>query len=86
MREMRRRVVRPVLAAVFVACAVSARAQTPSLGPADGRDLPPVDTGRVKVGDRAPDFTLESLGGGTVRLTAFRGKKNLILQFYRGHW
>lgn len=59
---------------------------SPVLGPADGRDLPAVDTGRVRVGDPAPDFTLESLRGGTITLSQFRGKRNVLLMFYRGHW
>lgn len=77
---------RSAVTLAMMACALPARAQTPRLGPADGRDLAAVDTGRVKVGDQAPDFTLESLAGGTVTLSAFRGKKSVILQFYRGHW
>jgi hypothetical protein len=56
------------------------------LGPADGRELPAVDTGRVKVGDMAPDFTLESLQDGPITLSQYRGSKNVILVFYRGHW
>lgn len=61
-------------------------AQATRLGPADARELPPVDTGRVRVGDIAPDFSLEALAGGPVTLSQFRGKKNVILVFYRGHW
>lgn len=75
-----------VVAALLALGPVAAGAQAAGLGPADGRDLPGVDTGRVKVGDPAPDFTLETLPGGTVILSQFRGKKNVILQFYRGHW
>jgi peroxiredoxin len=55
-------------------------------GPRDGLDLPPVDTGRVKTGDVAPDFALRSLAGPVVALTDYRGKKNIILVFYRGYW
>lgn len=58
----------------------------PRLGPADHVDLPPLDTGRVAVGTVAPDFTLESKDGGTVTLSQFRGKKIVVLVFYRGHW
>ena len=36
----------------------------------------------VKVGDRAPDFELESLSGEKVRLSDFLGKKNVVLFFY----
>lgn len=56
------------------------------LGPADGHDLPGVDLERVQVGDVAPDFTLASLAGPPVTLSDFRGEKNVVLVFYRGHW
>jgi hypothetical protein len=56
------------------------------LGPADGRDLPGVDLERVQVGQPAPDFTLASLAGPPVTLSSFRGAKNVVLVFYRGHW
>lgn len=59
---------------------------TPALGPKDGPTNPPTDLERVKVGDRAPDFTLESLDGRRVTLSSYRGAKNLVLVFYRGHW
>jgi peroxiredoxin Q/BCP len=36
----------------------------------------------IKVGDRAPDFELESLSGEKVRLSDFLGKKNVVLFFY----
>lgn len=70
----------------LVAVAASAGAQGRALGPANGRHLPPLDTGRVAVATVAPDFTLESKDGGTVTLSQFRGTKNVILVFYRGHW
>jgi hypothetical protein len=57
-----------------------------ALGPHDGRELPPVDTGRVAVGDIAPDFTLESYDDGVITLSDYRGSKDVILVFYRGHW
>jgi peroxiredoxin Q/BCP len=34
------------------------------------------------VGDRAPDFELEAVSGQKVRLSDFRGKKNVVLFFY----
>ena len=67
-----------------LAMASAARAQT--LGPVDGRDLSPADLERVGVGDEAPLFTLESYDGGPVDLAGFRGEKNVVLVFYRGHW
>jgi peroxiredoxin Q/BCP len=37
---------------------------------------------RVKVGDEAPDFVLKAQGGESVRLSDFRGKRNVVLFFY----
>jgi peroxiredoxin Q/BCP len=36
----------------------------------------------VKVGDKAPDFTLPSQMGDNVKLSEFLGKKNIVLYFY----
>ncbi len=36
----------------------------------------------VKVGDFAPDFTLESSAGNKISLSDFRGKKSVVLYFY----
>jgi len=36
----------------------------------------------LKVGDEAPDFELRSHRGGTVRLSDFRGKKNVVVAFH----
>ena len=63
-----------------------ANAQSTVLGPKDGVGLPPADLERVKVGDVAPDFTLEAYRGPPVTLSQFRGQKNVVLVFYRGHW
>ena len=37
---------------------------------------------QLKVGDRAPDFALTDTEGQTVKLSDFRGKKNVVLAFY----
>ena len=36
----------------------------------------------VKVGEPAPDFTLRSDAREFVRLSSFRGEKNVVLAFY----
>lgn len=57
-----------------------------ALGPTDGHDLPATELERVAVGMVAPDFSLETLAGDTLTLSDFRGKQNVLLVFYRGHW
>jgi cytochrome oxidase Cu insertion factor (SCO1/SenC/PrrC family) len=37
---------------------------------------------QLKVGDTAPDFTLTDTNGQPVKLSDFRGKKNVTLAFY----
>jgi cytochrome oxidase Cu insertion factor (SCO1/SenC/PrrC family) len=72
----------PVLVAILLLVigvpAADAYGQGASLGPKDPAKLPP--------GSQAPDFTLESLSGPPVTLSQFRGKQNVVLVFYRGHW
>ena len=58
----------------------------PRRGPHDGSDLPAVDTGRVAIGDVAPDFSLMSYAGTVTTLSDFRSDKNVVLVFYRGYW
>lgn len=36
----------------------------------------------LKVGDKAPDFTLPDQNGNKVKLSDFLGKKNVVLAFY----
>jgi cytochrome oxidase Cu insertion factor (SCO1/SenC/PrrC family) len=36
----------------------------------------------LKVGQPAPDFTLPDTGGKPVKLSDFKGKKNVVLAFY----
>ncbi|MBI1761247.1 MAG: redoxin domain-containing protein [Acidobacteria bacterium] len=55
-------------------------------GPQDGAGLPPADLQRIKVGDAAPDFVLEDQDGKPVQLSTYRGKKSVVLVFYRGYW
>jgi peroxiredoxin len=40
----------------------------------------------VEVGDMAPDFELASHKGSKVKLSDFRGKKNVVLAFYAFAW
>jgi peroxiredoxin len=49
--------------------------------------LKPVDSKlKVKIGEKAPDFTLKAVSGGMVSLKDFRGKKNVVLSFVPAAW
>ena len=49
--------------------------------------LKPIDsTLKVKKGQAAPDFTLPSISGQKVRLSQYRGKKNVVLSFVPAAW
>jgi len=41
---------------------------------------------KVKVGDRAPDFTLPAVGGGEISLNQYGGKKNVVISFVPAAW
>ena len=43
---------------------------------------PTAPTTNLKVGDKAPDFELLDTTGNKVKLSDFRGKKNVVLAFY----
>ncbi len=53
--------------------------QTGSLKPTDS-------TLKVKVGEKAPGFTLPAVSGGKVSLEDYYGKKNLVLSFVPAAW
>ena len=46
------------------------------------KQLKPIDSvPKLKVGDKAPDFTLPAVAGGKVSLSQYRGKKNVVISF-----
>lgn len=49
--------------------------------------LKPIDSQlKVAEGQEAPDFTLPSIGGERIRLSSFRGKKNVMISFVPAAW
>ena len=49
--------------------------------------LKPVDSHtQLKVGDKAPDFTLPSIAGNKVTLSHYDGKKNVVISFVPAAW
>jgi len=67
---MRRLVLALLLAATLLPASYAADKQS---------EVPPP---KVKVGDMAPDFTLQDQNGNKVSLHDFKGKKNVALAFY----
>lgn len=61
-----------ILSMLIFALAISAFAQTTQVAP----------TTKLKVGDVAPDFTLADTAGKEVKLSDYRGKRNVVLAFY----
>jgi cytochrome oxidase Cu insertion factor (SCO1/SenC/PrrC family) len=53
-----------------------------SLAPLALAQQPAPPKTHLKVGDAAPDFTLTDTAGKPVKLSDFKGKKNVILAFY----
>ena len=45
-----------------------------------------IDNAELRVGEVAPDFRLADQSGGYVRLSDFRGQKNLVIAFYPLAW
>lgn len=82
-----------LLAAALLAClsVQDASAQGPATRIGDyiynPGELKPVDsTLKVRVGDRAPGFTLPAISGANVSLGEFRGKANVVLSFIPAAW
>jgi len=46
----------------------------------------PAEPTVLRVGERPPDFTLTDASGRQVSLAEYRGKKPVVLVFYRGYW
>lgn len=55
-------------------------APRPTPGPPPA--APKAPTTHLKVGDSAPDFELTDTAGKQVKLSDFKGKKNVVLAFY----
>jgi peroxiredoxin len=53
----------------------------------DPGPLKPLDSQTsLKTGETAPDFDLPAVSGGRVRLSGFRGKKNVVISFVPAAW
>ena len=75
-----------LIAALAVASLIAAAAAFAQLGPKDSANLSATEIDRIKTGQAAPDFALENTDGKAIALSDFRGKKAVVLVFYRGYW
>jgi cytochrome oxidase Cu insertion factor (SCO1/SenC/PrrC family) len=75
--------IKKALSFVFLLAAASiAVAQTPTPSPAPTRTPPAAPHTNLKVGQAAPDFTMNATDGKSYKLSDFKGKKNVVLAFY----
>jgi cytochrome oxidase Cu insertion factor (SCO1/SenC/PrrC family) len=87
---MRRNYLVAPLAVGFLVCGMACQGSERAAGgsngaanaPAAAQQQPSAPVTHLKVGDRAPDFELTDTEGQKVRLSDFRGKKNVVLAFY----
>ena len=72
---------------LLVFAAISAVAQQPTASPAPSAAASPAPRPvaiktHLKVGDKAPDFTLRATDGKTYKLSDFKGTKNVVIAAY----
>ena len=71
-----------IYAALLLLICVNAQAEVAQEQIYVQKNLKPVDSVlKVKVGEKAPDFTLPSISGKQVSLSDYRGKKNVVISF-----
>jgi len=79
-----------VMIAVIVTCFVAAAyglAGTLKENIYEIGQLKPINSvPKLKIGDKAPDFTLPAVSGGKVSLSRYRGKKNVVISFVPAAW
>ena len=69
--------------AAFSAECIAAGGETPSAAIVE---RPEAQAPRVRVGQEAPDFTLQAPDGSRHRLSDLRGQRVVVLIFFRGVW
>ena len=74
------------IVALAIAVFIATTPAFAQLGQKDGAGMAATDLDRIKVGQVAPDFALTNMDGKQISLSEFRGKKSVVLVFYRGHW
>ncbi len=71
-----------VVVPLFSQCSTATTASKATATAANTAKAAAVQPAVLKVGDKAPDFTLPDQFGKDISLSQFRGKKNVVLAFY----
>jgi cytochrome oxidase Cu insertion factor (SCO1/SenC/PrrC family) len=71
-----------LLLVTLTASAFAQQTTTPTTPPAAPAPQPAPPKTHLKVGQPAPEFTLTDTEGKEVKLSDFKGKKNVVLAFY----
>jgi cytochrome oxidase Cu insertion factor (SCO1/SenC/PrrC family) len=77
-----------VASLLAVACGTAAPSSTGEPTSGASTSSPALSSATPTIADQslAPDFTLPSAAGGEVKLSQFRGNKDVVLVFYRAYW
>jgi cytochrome oxidase Cu insertion factor (SCO1/SenC/PrrC family) len=67
---------------VLLSALITIQAQQTAPTPAPKPASPQPPKTHLKVGQAAPDFTLPDTAGQRIKLSDFKGKKNVVLAFY----
>jgi cytochrome oxidase Cu insertion factor (SCO1/SenC/PrrC family) len=70
------------IALVLLSALITIQAQQPAASPSPQPATPQPPKTHLKVGQAAPDFTLPDTGGKRIKLSDFKGQKNVVLAFY----
>jgi cytochrome oxidase Cu insertion factor (SCO1/SenC/PrrC family) len=71
------------IALVLLSASIIIQAQQPAVAsPSPQSATPQPPKTHLKVGQAAPDFTLPDTGGKRIKLSDFKGQKNVVLAFY----
>ena len=71
-----------IVASLILVSVVSIACQSAGPGAAPAPAVEAKAEVTLKVGDKAPDFTLPDHNGNDTKLSDFQGKKNVVLAFY----